>query len=65
MISASTTIFSSVKMMISVVETIFSGTEIIFSVPGTTSFATDKIFSVLEKSVGEAPAVLFHKQPAT
>jgi hypothetical protein len=51
------------EALISVVEKMVSVAEIIISATDTVFLEADTAFAVSEKTVGGAPAVVFHKQP--
>jgi hypothetical protein len=53
------------EMIISVLEKMVSEAQIIISATDTISLEADTAFCVSEKTVGGAPAVVFHQQPTT
>jgi hypothetical protein len=64
-ISGPRTSVSLSETFISVLEMMISEAEIIISATDTVSLEADTAFSVSEKTVGGAPAVVFHQQPTT
>jgi hypothetical protein len=64
-ISDTRTTVSVMETFISIVEKMISEAEIIISATDTVFLEADTAFSVSEKTVGGAPAVVFHQQPTT
>jgi hypothetical protein len=62
-ISDTRTAVSLMEALISVVEKMVSEAETIFSATDTVFLEADTAFAVSEKTVGGAPAVVFHQKP--